>query len=74
MTFIIRSASNDLESDYFKAKYGTLTEGVNTGSIVGKYWNVIVLVRWSVTIIILVVLRDIPEWQIMYLLMVSVFF
>jgi len=43
-------------------------------SIVGVYWNIITLVRWSFTILILVVLRDAPEWQIMLLLIVSVLF
>jgi hypothetical protein len=43
-------------------------------SIVGVYWNIITLVRWSFTILILVVLRDSPEWQIMLLLIVSVVF
>ena len=43
-------------------------------SIVGVYWNIITLVRWSFTILILVVLRDAPEWQIMLLLILSVLF
>ena len=53
---IVRS---DVESAVFRAKYGPLVEGLRTeSSIVGKLWTVIVYIRWTLTIGILVALRD----------------
>jgi hypothetical protein len=61
------------EEPEFIEKYETLTTGLNTDSIIGHYWNVIVLSRWSITSIILVFLRNHPEYQILTLYMISVF-
>ena len=36
--------------------------------MIGRYWNTLVLVRWSLTIITLVCLRDYPTFQIIVLL------
>lgn len=70
---VARNGRN-LDTEAFKEKCGTITEGVDVKNIVGRYWNVIVLMRWSGTIIILVCLRATPEYQIILLLIVSVIF
>ena len=66
------SKLNQLESEEFKNKYGTLTEGLNLRTTAGKYWNVITLMRWNVLSVVLVVLRDHFEMQIIALLVMSV--
>ena len=35
-----------------------MLEGLSLNGITGKYWNILVLIRWSVVSIILVALRD----------------
>jgi hypothetical protein len=57
---VIRKHSEELETSKFREKYGTLTEGLRTDKIIGRYWTVITLVRWATLGIILVVLRDFP--------------
>jgi hypothetical protein len=42
----------------FTAKYGAMLEGNNVRSATGRYWTVIVLVRWSLTCLVLVAARD----------------
>ena len=41
-----------------------LTDGVNTRTLIAKYWTVIVLCRWIVTIAVIVMLRDHNAFQI----------
>lgn len=43
-----------LESPYFKQNYGTLTEGLRLNSFIAVYWNIIILLRWTLTIIVIV--------------------
>ena len=54
-------------------KYGILIEDCQLKNLVGRYWTLIVLVRWTLTIIILIVLRDYFIFQIYLLLLISVF-
>jgi hypothetical protein len=64
-----------LETDYFKNKFGTLTEGLRVkGGWIGVYWNSLVLIRWSITVLVLVVLRNYIQFQIICLLMLSIVF
>ena len=74
MALIVKKNRNSVYSEDYKSSYGTLTEGLNTGNIVGAFWNIIVLIRWLVTLLILVIMRDAPEWQIVVLLIISVIF
>ena len=56
-------------------KFGTLIEGLRADySIVGAYWNLLTLIRWTTTIIILIFLKDHNEFQILLLLMISLLF
>ena len=45
----------------YKEKYGTLTEGLNTNTAIGTYWNVLILFRWLWTTLVLIFLRDHQE-------------
>jgi hypothetical protein len=64
-----------LETDYFKNKFGTLTEGLRVkGGWIGVYWNSLVLIRWSITVLVLVVLRNFIQFQIICLLILSIVF
>jgi ABC-type maltose transport system permease subunit len=48
-----------LEKEEFQKLFGTLIEGLRIkGGWIPRYWNCLVLVRWSLTIIIMVVMRD----------------
>ena len=47
-----------LESEEFTLRYGALTEGTFPAGIIGSFWNVFILIRWILTIFILVVVRE----------------
>ena len=47
-----------MDSLEYKEKYGTLTEGLNTKTAIGTYWNVLILIRWLYTTAVLILLRD----------------
>jgi hypothetical protein len=59
------------EEEEFIAKYGTLVEGMNSHKALGIYWTSIVLTRWTLTSVIMVLLRDYYSLQICSLLLVS---
>jgi hypothetical protein len=63
--------NQNIESIEFKEKFGELTEGLNTNGIGGKYWNLFILIRWQVTVVILVALRSYAYLQIHLLLITS---
>ena len=58
----------------FISKFGTITENLSQRSDIGLYWNSLVLMRWTITIIILVCLRNYVQFQIMTLLMLTFLF
>ena len=59
----------------FDEKCGTLIDGLRAdSSIVGAYWNLLTLIRWTITTIILIFLKDHNEFQILSLLMISVLY
>ena len=51
-----------------------MTEGLRTSCFLGAYWNIIIMARWTVTIFILLVLRESNEIQILSLWLISIFF
>ena len=67
----IKKNQGMLETIEFKNKFGALTEGLNVNTRIGRYWNVIFLTRWLLTLIVMVTLRDYPQLQIMIMLLVS---
>ena len=48
-----------------------MIEGLNLYSFIGVYWNIIVIIRWSITITILVSLRDYVSLQLISLRLTS---
>ena len=70
--FSIWTHRGRLESIQFKERFGELVQGLNTKGKLGAYWNVVVLIRWLITAIILVVLRDYCALQIISLLTTSI--
>ena len=67
-------ASYNLKDPAFLEKFGTLTEGLNTDTVIGTYWNVLILIRWIYTTLVLIFLRDHCEFQILALLISSITF
>lgn len=60
-----------LEGTMFKNKYGTLTKGFNLNHTTGAYWSIYVQLRWTMTIAIIVSLRDCLTFQIFSLFFLS---
>lgn len=60
MTFIIikKKILRALESREFLERFRPIVEDLNTSSIIGALWHIIVLLRWLITITILVEMRD----------------
>ena len=73
MTVLISKhrAANTLETQYFKDNYGTMIQGLNLYSFIGVYWNIIIIIRWTITIAVLVSLRDYVSLQIIVLRVTS---
>ena len=44
------------------------------GCAIGDYWRPIILVRWTITNIIIIFFRDHPQTQVVLLLSISVYF
>jgi hypothetical protein len=64
---------NDKEE--FKKKYGTLIENQRAYySTIAAYWKVLNLIRWTLTVAILIFLRDYNYFQIISLLILSILF
>ena len=49
-------------------------EGLNTDTIIGRYWNPLNLIRWALTIVVMVFLNQHSFAQIFFLLVVSAIF
>lgn len=60
MTIIIRRyhKAKRLKKKTFNELYGAITEGLTLSGFAGKYWYILVMVRWTVVSVILVALRD----------------
>jgi hypothetical protein len=44
-----------------KAKYGDLFDKLHGKSILSAYWNLLMLLRWIITVVIMICLRDHPN-------------
>ena len=58
----------------FKTSYGASIEGLNTDTLAGRYWNPLTLIRWKITSVILIFLRERCVAQIFILLVISIIF
>ena len=61
-----------LQSEEFEQKFSELVQEDTSSGMIGVYWKVIQLVRWSITLIIMVYCRDYYAIQIQVLLFISV--
>ena len=60
---------------YFLKKFGSLIENQRAyQSTIAAYWKLLILIRWTLTSIILIFLRDYNQFQIIALLILSVLF
>ena len=67
--YAIRKFSGEKE---FEARFGATIDGVNPQTTVGLYWQPITLMRWALTNMILVFLRENYVAQIISFLIISV--
>ena len=74
-TVILTLKRNGLIGDIFYDKYfSTLTNSLSTKRIISNYWQVLVLIRWTLVSVILVFLKNHAEFQIICNLILSFFF
>jgi hypothetical protein len=71
MAFVMHSSTGEHESKRFLAKFGdTLTHGLTLKGFFGTYWHLLVLLRWGITLVVLV--AGSLALQLIFLLLVSV--
>jgi hypothetical protein len=73
-TYVIYKHRGIYHLEDFKTSYGASIEGLNTDTFFGRYWNPLTLIRWTITSVILIFLRDHCAVQIFVLLVMSVIF
>lgn len=57
-------SSKGFDDPTYIQTYGTITEGLNTKTMIGLFWNVFILMRWVYTTLVLIFARDYCEIQI----------
>jgi magnesium-transporting ATPase (P-type) len=57
-TYVIYKYHGRYELPDFNQSYGACIEGLNTDTLAGRYWNPITLIRWAITNLIMIFLRD----------------
>lgn len=72
--YVIRAYIGKYQLEEFIFRYGALIEGLDINKIIGRYWNPINLIRWALTILIMIFLNKHYVAQIFLLLAVSVIF
>jgi hypothetical protein len=72
--YVIRSHEGRYQLEEFIFSYGSIIKGLDTNTKVGRYWNPLTLIRWPLTIVVLVFLNQHSVAQIFVLLAVSVIF
>jgi hypothetical protein len=60
MFYSVHKNRANLNDQDFILKYGTLIERLNQNNSISIYWNSILVLRWLLTITILIVLREVP--------------
>jgi hypothetical protein len=69
--YVIRKNKGRYHLEEFKFSYGAITEGLNTDTIAGRYWNPLIMIRWGFTIANMVFLNQHCEAQIFLQIFVS---
>jgi hypothetical protein len=72
--YVIRANKGRYQLQEFIFSYGSIIDGLDTNTIVGRYWNPLILIRWAITIVVLVFLNQRCVAQIFILLAVSFIF
>jgi hypothetical protein len=72
--YVIKKHKGRYQLEEFEFSYGAIIEGLETNTIIGRYWNPLNLVRWVLTILIMVFLNKYSVAQIFFLLVISVIF
>lgn len=62
-----------LRKRWFARRYGSLTEGLQLQRLSTHFWQAFVLLKWMITFIVLVGLKNVPALQITSLYLLSVF-
>jgi hypothetical protein len=70
--YVIRANTERYHLEEFKFSYGAIIDGLNSNTKAGRYWNPLNLIRWALTIAIMVFLNQNSFAQIFLLLVVSV--
>ena len=70
---IIYKNTNNLKTPIFQNKYGELSIELRKDSKIAQYFNIIVLTRWVLSILVFIFLRDSPGLQTSCLLIQSLF-
>ncbi len=63
-----------LHEQWYIDKYSYLTKDLKLTGRLSFFWKPLTLLRWVVTLVILLVLRDYPEFQIVFLIFASFIF
>jgi hypothetical protein len=72
--YAIRAHKGNYALEEFTKSCGVLIEGLNNDTIIGRYWNPFNLIRWAITIVVMVFLNQHSLAQIFVLLAISVVF
>jgi hypothetical protein len=72
--YAIRADKGNYHLKEFTNSCGVIIEGLNTDTIIGRYWNPLNLVRWALTIVVMVYLNQHSLAQIFVLLVISAVF
>lgn len=51
-----------IRSEEFQERFGTLVAGMNLNTTTGVFWNPIILIRWTITNLIMLMIADHPEF------------
>ena len=66
--------AKDTQTFQDNQSYSSIVSKQMRDCAVGNYWRPIILVRWTITNIIIIFFRDYPEYQVVLLMSISVFF
>jgi hypothetical protein len=72
--YLIFAHKGTYQLEEFISSYGALIEGLDSNTKVGRYWNPLNLIRWAITIVIMVFLNKNSFAQVIILLVTSVIF
>ena len=69
--YLIRAHNGRYQLLEFAQRFGATVEGLNSVSIIGRYWNSLTIVRWALTVVVLVFVNQHGPAQIFLLLLIS---